>query len=648
MKNIFVIVLLIVIGILGYNRIASNYKLSIEKAMAVSGDNSKELGKVLNEFGFQNGIQRLNAAGFLIRNMHGKTYFDGDAVAGFHAFIDSAYRIKCDVYDENKIYKDFFADTCFPNATPVVKYDLETIQSDYLIRNVNSAFELKDKPWSSHLTFEEFCEFILPYRVGNEIPENWRKIYREAFEDVLTDSIKTAREACIAVNNRLMANPVHLLRTSPVNFDIKPTSLINMTFGTDNDYAHLALYAMRALGIPVAVEFIPCFGNGDPGHTFNTVYDNDGKYYDFSAAEHNPGEHLSHFKGIPKIYRRTFSIQINSLAMVHGSEPIPEMFADPCIIDVTGNYECINAQDISFHLDTKHPRKKFAYLCVFASNGWHPVAWTHIKRNMVKFQNVGPDVIYQLAYYENDTICPMGFPFRVDTLGVVSKFKPSGESTAMLLERKYKPSSDQFKQSQLFIGGRFQAANRADFKDAADIYTISEAPSSKFAIVPASTAKPYKYYRYVAPNGSPVNMAEIEFYDKQSGTILAGRVFGMDSVGIDQQNSKEKVFDGDASSYFLSSQQTGWVAFQLDKPAQVDKIRYITRNDDNGIRKSNLYELFYMDSGKWISAGKKTASRDDAIIFRSVPSGAVYWLRNHTRGKEEHIFTYENGRQVWQ
>lgn len=31
----------------------------------------------------------------------------------------------------------------------------------------------------------------------------------------------------------------------------------------------------------------------------------------------------------------------------------------------------------------------------------------------------------------------------------------------------------------------------------------------------------------------------------------------------------------------------------------------------------------------------------------NVPTNALLLLRNHTKGKEERIFTYENGEQVW-
>ena len=36
----------------------------------------------------------------------------------------------------------------------------------------------------------------------------------------------------------------------------------------------------------------------------------------------------------------------------------------------------------------------------------------------------------------------------------------------------------------------------------------------------------------------------------------------------------------------------------------------------------------------------------DSLVYEA-PAGALYWLRNLTEGREERIFSYENGRQVW-
>ena len=143
-------------------------------------------------------------------------------------------------------------------------------------------------------------------------------------------------------------------------------------------------------------------------------------------------------------------------------------------------------------------------------------------------------------------------------------------------------------------------------------------------------------------------MAEIEFYKEGSDSPLTGKVIGEYEPSIYYpSNVAEKMFDGDALTFFHTGNDPVWGGLQLEEAEKVDSLRFIIRNDDNGIRRGNLYELFYMKDGRWISLGRQTAERDDELMYGQVPSGALYWLRNLTRGKEERIFGHEDGKQVW-
>lgn len=66
----------------------------------------------------------------------------------------------------------------------------------------------------------------------------------------------------------------------------------------------------------------------------------------------------------------------------------------------------------------------------------------------------------------------------------------------------------------------------------------------------------------------------------------------------------------------------------------------------NSVQPNNNYELLYWNNEKFISLGKKIAT-DTIIEFNNVPKNSVLWLRNLDVGKEERIFTWENGKQVW-
>ena len=61
----------------------------------------------------------------------------------------------------------------------------------------------------------------------------------------------------------------------------------------------------------------------------------------------------------------------------------------------------------------------------------------------------------------------------------------------------------------------------------------------------------------------------------------------------------------------------------------------------------NEYELYYWNSkGFWDDLGKKKAT-DNVLLFHKIPTNGLYVLKDLTKGKEERIFTYEEGKQVW-
>lgn len=103
-------------------------------------------------------------------------------------------------------------------------------------------------------------------------------------------------------------------------------------------------------------------------------------------------------------------------------------------------------------------------------------------------------------------------------------------------------------------------------------------------------------------------------------------------------------------SYFLKSkEEAGWVGLDLGVGNEriVTRIRFCPRSDTNFILQGDEYELLYWDKNKFQSMGRKIALQYNYIDYNNVPSGAMYLLRNHSRGKEERIFTYQNGEQVW-
>jgi beta-galactosidase len=66
---------------------------------------------------------------------------------------------------------------------------------------------------------------------------------------------------------------------------------------------------------------------------------------------------------------------------------------------------------------------------------------------------------------------------------------------------------------QRMVGGRFQGSNSPDFKEAVDLATITEAPpADRMSEATLSNTSPFRYVRYLAPDGGSGNIAELEIY----------------------------------------------------------------------------------------------------------------------------------------
>ena len=166
-------------------------------ALEHAGNNRAELEKVLHHY--KNDEQKHEAAVFLISNIGGRYATVGERVDEFHYFIDSVYRIRQEEYDIPAIYNAFRKQTQNTYASIRRELDLKHITAEYLIRHIDRSFELWNCPWNSHLSFEEFCEWILPYRLHDEQLESWHDIFRPVFDSLLTDTVRTAAQACAVI-----------------------------------------------------------------------------------------------------------------------------------------------------------------------------------------------------------------------------------------------------------------------------------------------------------------------------------------------------------------------------------------------------------------------------------------------------------------
>jgi hypothetical protein len=632
----------------------SFHNSDLEKALKLAGDNRAELETVLNHYKHNpTDSLKYKAACFLIENM--PVHFYRKENTKLFPIMDSLNRSEL---SNEEVYARFdsIKKHTFVSPQNVLK-DIKTLSSDFLILHIDKSFaNWESSPWKNKVTFGNFCEYILPYAVFNEKREHWTDYYREKYGHYLAGYMRekgsagNIMEACKLLNDSMITNMRMEYYEQYLN-NYPPLMVDHIRSGMCGEYVKRTIYIMRSLGIPVGYDFSPTWGSFYSSHLWNSLVSDSGKHYPFLGFDRTietwPAENAI---PCPKIYRFTYSMQANSLAVLNLHENIPGFLNQPNIIDVTSEY--YPAGDVIIEIKKeKGIQSKVIYACTFNNKTWIPVAWGLLKGDKVTFTDLGKNFVYLPAFYVKGKFVAANDPFLHDSLGRVIPIKPHPtQKETVQLKRKYHTIRTVRYQNRM-LNGRFQGANEADFSDAKDLHVIEQQPETFFNTVNLNTDTKYRYIRYIGGPKSFCDVAEIEFYSEENSQFnkLSGTFIGTEaSVEEGVKLANNAAFDGDVLTYFSSDQDYGsWVGLDLGNPKQIDRIRYLPRNDDNNIRSGDLYELFYWDGKQWNSLGKQTGNDAHILIYENCPSNALLLLHNHTRGKEERIFTYENEKQIW-
>ncbi len=427
---------------------------------------------------------------------------------------------------------------------------------------------------------------------------------------------------------------------------ITPTlsSICKYRTGKCQDEASYTIALSRYLGIPTAIDFVPHWGNRPNDHVWSVVILPNGKstpfYMGFAPGDTAQYAH-SYLK--PKIFRRKFELNRKIVDDLNGEKSVPKLFQIPTFIDVTDEY--YETTDVKRDIPKEYRDHHVAYICVSDREHWVPVHYGKISWGSATFKSMGRNILYIVGVWEDDHIVTIGNPFIIKADGSIRDIVCDKKKKQTLnLNRKY-PFFAKFDGFNNRMGlGRFQGSNKEDFSKEHTFFTHEGATEGCWLekkLEPSNQT--YKYLRYIGWNGSYCNVNEIEFYNSM-GEKLVGKVIG--TQGTDK-HTKETVFDGDVLTGFNGISPDGhWVGLELPKPSDVAKIRYMPRNDGNSVAVGDKYQLLMYDNGKWKTLAWRRAN-DNRLVFKNMPAGGLYLLKDRTKGKEERIFTYENGEQVW-
>lgn len=389
------------------------YPTNVEAVLKKAGKNRKELEKSITYFQHSNDPLKLKAIYFLISNMdihYSRDYFWADSASGKKIeFNEMDYP---DMSSAVKAFDDIKAKSGKLKSVPYTYKDIDTVTSAYLITNVELAFKTWKNPYAEKLSFEDFCEYVLPYRVSSEPIQNWRKTYEKRFSWI-SDSAKNKKMNGLLIDvasefKTWFINTWEIeKRTEPLP-RLGPMQLLSRKKGNCDDIADLEIYTLRSQGFPVSLECVPFWATSTGKHFFNRILDEQMRPvpFDISTASIK----INNFSREPsKVIRITYSKQPDALANKVAVSAIPEGYMRMLNYqDVTREYW--ETSDISLKLFNTQLKPEIAYACVFNGMVWRPTWWGNIQGGSVTFNNMCKGAVFLPMYYINGRLVPAGYP----------------------------------------------------------------------------------------------------------------------------------------------------------------------------------------------------------------------------------------------
>ena len=610
-----------------------------------AGENRAELEKVLQYY--KDDAQKLKAAQFLIENMDAHYTLESKAISRFRQDVDSLYwhHPKQGVEFYEHAYDALLRQYNLSEEGTHKQYDTQQLKAEYLIAHIDHAFQAWTSVWNNHYDFEHFCNYVLPYRIGNEPTSDWMTYYKEKYEEKLKLLANPQGNKLypMGVFDKLNKDyylniyyPKGDMPSLPLTF--YDQAVINCCAGD----AARCVAMFRSMGMPATIDFTPQWGDRAQSHSWAVYLPDEHKLFPFSGGEEIHTHFFNRSDGkLPKVFRKMYSKQQDMEEIVSTKETVPEMFRSNCLKDVTADY--VTTYDVEAKL-FPGVKDSWIYLAVFDNRNWKIVHFAERKGDKATFRNMGCDIVYlPVSFDEYEGAIPAGLPFILHADGKVQTLKADPmEKETVKLTRKYKESPRLQMFSDGIVGCKFQVATKSDFSDSLTVAVIPPMTENRFHELTFELEKPYPYFRYWVPYRGDGTMAELELYDPDGNQISPKRTFGVAERNIGY------MFDGNALTFYKGfSDSNVWAAVEFEEPVQLSSVRFLPRNDDNFIREGETYQLYYWDGMEWELIKTLKGNREGVLHVENVPKNALLLLHNRTKGREERIFTYEDNRQVW-
>ena len=283
------------------------------------------------------------------------------------------------------------SDTQYPYIGLNLISDVEIITADYLIHSIDQAFkQWRTRPWAKHLTYEEFRDWILPYKVTElQSLDAWR----DTLINHYSDSINTIIDSDDQRNTiygaiEIVRDEIHT-KQSAIGHRIiwedrggipmrSASTWVRMTYGTCLDYVTMGTAVFRSMGLPASIDYVPSWGRNSDGHSWYVFPDDRGReQVTVNSLILGAGIPFYTYERVPKVWRKSYLVN-REIVKYRNTAKFVYPF-ELCEHDVTDLYNLTSDLKIQTNQSVRRQLKDKKYVYIAMAVNSNGPQWKWIK-----------------------------------------------------------------------------------------------------------------------------------------------------------------------------------------------------------------------------------------------------------------------------
>ncbi|UYQ95262.1 hypothetical protein MKQ68_09150 [Chitinophaga horti] len=300
-------------------------------------------------------------------------------------------------------------------------WDASTITGSFLQSHIRLALNAwKHYPWARGYTFQQFTEYLLPYRVGIGPLMNGQQLFRDKYGAFIKD-IPRAHDDTAQSLYRYFHTEANEHELTPLQYDVVTpfSDHVSETYIQQRelfpDLGELLIveaYKLRAAGVAASFEYCTYMPRRNGMEGIVVLMDTAGKFI-------NPYQ-WAYGNNLAKMYRHapyaddSVKNPFREIQLLGVPEhDVPLALNLPRALDVTASR--LSTVGFKIALDSAGAAsQRVLYLGVYCNGDWKIVDWSPVKQDTVAFRNIGSDGLFHLLSYSRGKTTPVGAPFKVE------------------------------------------------------------------------------------------------------------------------------------------------------------------------------------------------------------------------------------------